>query len=657
MDHDSAEAAKPRRWRAAAFLLGSLVLLAAGAGFWMAFAWHHAAKRGDEPRRANRPEDPRLAYTGPFRNIHPDVAYVGDAKCTGCHSDKADSYRRHPMGRSLLPISQATRPRCDAGTHNPFEALGTLFLIQDQGGRLVQRQIGRDAEGQVVYQQDTAIDYVLGSGTRGHSYLREQDGYVFQLPISWFAQKQIWDKSPGFGTELRPGRPVLGTCLFCHANRVRPRDNYANRYEQPVFEGCTIGCERCHGPAAVHVQDPGRKVNGVDYTIVNPAHLPDPALRAAVCEQCHLGGSGRVLRRGRGLYDFRPGLLLEPFWSVFVPAASPDGHREAIGHVEQMYLSKCYLRSQEKPEEGLRKLGCTSCHDPHQRVAAEERVAHYRRRCLQCHPKQGECRKPEETRRLTSKEDSCIDCHMPRYTTSDIAHTASVDHRIPRLPGSAKADPERSKRREFQFVPLHPEHYAADDKDLERDLGLALVQIFAQGKVTPNRCRQDVLGLLDAAVDNDPDDLEAAEGRAMALSFLRGSADALEAYEAILAKAPEREVSLARAALLAQLQKRFEPALDYWRRAVARNPHEASYRANLTRLLIHQKHWQEARSHCQCWLDLDPSDNEARALWVSCLLHAGEKAAAQTEFDKIKRLRPSNLPLLEARFAVESRSP
>src|SRR5947209_4248935 len=46
--------------------------------------------------------DPRRTYAGPYRNIDPDVRYVGDAACAGCHKDIAESYARHPMGRSLV---------------------------------------------------------------------------------------------------------------------------------------------------------------------------------------------------------------------------------------------------------------------------------------------------------------------------------------------------------------------------------------------------------------------------------------------------------------------------------------------------------------------------------------------------------------------------
>src|SRR5262249_41253536 len=143
-------------------------------------------------------------------------------------------------------------------------------------------------------------------------------------------------------------------------------------------------------------------------------------LRESVCQQCHLEGESRIVHRGLSPFEFRPGLPLDSVWSVFV-RASHNGDNKAVNHVEQMYASQCFegSRNSEKP------LGCISCHDPHVKVEADKRVAHYRAKCLQCHMSKG-CTVPEVGRRKTSKEDSCIDCHMPRFATSDIPHVAST---------------------------------------------------------------------------------------------------------------------------------------------------------------------------------------------------------------------------------------
>jgi predicted CXXCH cytochrome family protein len=418
------------------------------------------------------PPDPRLEYTGPFRNVHPSVHYVSDSRCAECHQEIAVSYAGHPMGRSLFPVDRAPAPPTGAEANNPFEAFGTRFLVEGQKGRVRHLRTRLDRagrEGAPAVEQQWEVHYVVGSGTRGYSYFTDRDGYLFQTPISWYSQKKKpWDLSPGLDATLLSGRAVVPDCLFCHANHANYVEGSLNRYTPPVFEGHAIGCQRCHGPGELHVRKdegggrrdekqkkrsdsslnpPPSSLPG-DPTIVNPKYLA-ANLRDAVCEQCHLQGVARVLGRGRGVYDFRPGLPLESCWSVFVrsaeatpgrdasggPAAGSPSGQQAVGQVEQMYESRCFQRSRQ----GLVPLGCVSCHDPHARVPPDRAAAHYRARCLQCHRDAdggGEhrrapgCALPRADRLRRAAEDSCIACHMPRHGASDIPHTAVTDHRI-----------------------------------------------------------------------------------------------------------------------------------------------------------------------------------------------------------------------------------
>ena len=65
------------------------------------------AKRPAPVTDAAANADPRVANATPFRNARPDVKYVGDAACAQCHAEQAETYGRHPMGRSLAPAARA----------------------------------------------------------------------------------------------------------------------------------------------------------------------------------------------------------------------------------------------------------------------------------------------------------------------------------------------------------------------------------------------------------------------------------------------------------------------------------------------------------------------------------------------------------------------
>ena len=66
------------------------------------------------------PPDPRLTFETNFRNVKPDVHYVGDAACTNCHGEICKTYHAHPMGRSAMAVaSNAPLEKYDIGANNP----------------------------------------------------------------------------------------------------------------------------------------------------------------------------------------------------------------------------------------------------------------------------------------------------------------------------------------------------------------------------------------------------------------------------------------------------------------------------------------------------------------------------------------------------------
>jgi hypothetical protein len=549
------------------------------------------------------------------------------------------------MGRSLWPVAQAPAPPADEGQNNPFEAFGTRFRIEYAGGGVRHRRTRLDPEGRTVAEQVWDVAYVLGSGTRGYSYLTDHDGYLFQSPVSWFKQKEKpWGLSPGFGANLLTGRAVVPGCLFCHANRAHHVEGSVNHFTRPVFDGHAIGCQRCHGPGELHVREREAGAGkGTDPTIVNPKHL-SVELRQAICEQCHLQGDVRALARGRVQDDFRPGLPVEKFWSVFVRAAGTD--RKAISQVEQMYESRCF---QGGADPG--RLWCGSCHDPHERVPPARRLVHYRERCLQCHQQRG-CSLPVAVRRNCLVEDSCVVCHMPRYGAADIPHTAVTDHRILRVrksPPRKEAHPPPGDG--LPVVSLFAGRKGVDGDEGQRRRGIALVQMALMGDVIAGRAVGNVLPALEAACRRDADDFPAGEARGYALSLQDQATEALAAFRAVLAREPGRELALVGAASAAEALGQREAALGYWRRAVAANPWAPGYRHSLVLLLVKQEAWAAARSECDAWLRLEPLNAEARAVRVSCLLATGDKAEARAEFARVEALAPPNLGDLRILFA------
>src|SRR5690242_12562560 len=202
-------AAGRMRLRRHAFLAAALVLVLALGIAAARLLPGLAPQPADTSAAPTGPPDPRRAYNGPHRNIHPDVRYVGDAQCADCHDAIARSYARHPMGRSLLPVEALPqRQPITPQTNNPFRFFGRRFQVERPGRGLWHQQAALDDSGQPVVELGLEVRWVIGSGAKGYSYLSERGGYLFQSPISWYAQKQRWDLSPGFGPESLTGRLV-----------------------------------------------------------------------------------------------------------------------------------------------------------------------------------------------------------------------------------------------------------------------------------------------------------------------------------------------------------------------------------------------------------------------------------------------------------------
>lgn len=617
----------------------------------------------DEHAQSSAAPDPRLTYSTRFRNVRPDVQYIGDEACAKCHRQLATCYRDHPMGRSFLPVSQATKlEKYDAASHNPFTTLGMQYAIKPPEEDVLHTETRLRPDGAVLASKSHQVQYVMGSGSQGRSYVLDQDGYLLQSPIAWYRRTAGWDLAPGFDEmdrQYRFERKIDSRCLFCHVNRVEPVANTLNRYHAPVFRGrgYSIGCERCHGPGELHARF--RKSHeepvDVDETIVNPRHL-EPALREAVCQQCHLDPDIMVLRRGREPFDYRPGLPLHLFWSMFVKKSGRAEHA-FVSQVDQMYVSRCFQASNGK-------LGCISCHDPHEMPAGDKKVDFYRRRCLECHEKQG-CSLPIAEREAKAVGDNCIQCHMPQRNSKDINHTWLSDHRIPRMP--AKAEPSHPSRLpeagESPLVLFHENLIEPDHRpELQRDLGIALAEAAGSLHSSHPKAMEvaaniagRALPLLEPGLAAWPDDVPAYEAKALALTVQGRHAEALPVFEMALKLAPEREFALSRAAKVAIELGQYTVARDYLQRAIAINPWDASYHADLARCLAIAYDWPQTIQQCQKAIDINPFRHEPRKYLVAAYLATGNRKGAREEFESLLGLNPPDADALRRWFAEQTK--
>lgn len=308
------------------------------------------------------------------------------------------------------------------------------FEVSRQKGGLFAGQYSLDSSGKPAFRQDWKLDFVMGAGANGFSFLVQRGDYLFEAPLSFYNSTHSWSFSPGFELNNRGfTRPILDRCIVCHSGRANPVAGQIGLFRDPPFDELAIGCENCHGPGGRHVVERTQEnvlglapPQGADETIVNPARLSG-WLADNICMRCHQGQDVRVEMPGKRIEDFRPGMPLGEFVSIFkiAPAPGADPSSLPLEHYFGMTLSKCYRASGN--------LHCISCHDPHEEVSTSNAEARYRTQCLRCHTDQS-CRMPPAKRLATIPPDDCLSCHMPKRVVSTISHAALTDHSIPARP-------------------------------------------------------------------------------------------------------------------------------------------------------------------------------------------------------------------------------
>jgi tetratricopeptide (TPR) repeat protein len=229
---------------------------------------------------------------------------------------------------------------------------------------------------------------------------------------------------------------------------------------------------------------------------------------------------------------------------------------------------------------------------------------------------------------------------MPRRASDDIAHVTTTDHRIVRRPATRTRKPRPLRPWDNPLADYYAGQADGLDPELDRDLGLALIELAVHNKVAEVELSERALPLLDRAVKRGPEDVPAWEARGQALKFLGKPEEALASVEKALALAPLRQQALADAADWADSLGQRERSLAYWGRAIEVSPWSSAYRFRRAQLLSEAGDWKSALAECEKALRDDPANVEARLLLVAYRLHRGEKERARNEFEQALALHP-----------------
>ncbi len=600
-----------------------------------------------------------------YVSLSEPVAYVGSEACQPCHEKISKSFQETGMGKSLYRPSRGQMIERFGESERVYDPqLDFYYLAFWKGEEMFMIEYRLDGN-DTLHRRLEKVDYVVGSGHQTRSYLMERSGWIYEMPLTWYVEKKIWDLSPGYDMyNARFDREIGEACMACHTGHIDFIPYSKNRYRK-ISLG--IDCESCHGPGQAHVEaieggqliDVGKEI---DYTIVNPDKLPLEA-QFDVCQQCHLQGLN-VYAPGKGATDFRPGQALEKAWTVFL---ADSGHSEQFGiasHAERLRQSRCFIAS-----EGT--LTCTTCHDPHTSLEAEDPMI-YRHQCESCHKTAQDLRctvSPAE-----AMEGDCISCHMPSGGTSDIPHVSFHDHNI-RVVRSEKT--ELGEVMDYlRLLPAHGGDVASDTRgkawlayfeEQSRepaflDSALALLspenhgdlgrQYVLRGKM-PEAQKE-----VDLALTQDPqrpewlflkgEILESTQQHAAAFALF---AHLHETHPGMFEAAFRREINryLAKPEDPATL----EASAQGFERLIAERPFDKRLFTNLGFLRLQQNRLSEAERWLVQALLIDPDD--VKALENMILLHSlrGNAQLAQIYFRRLERAHPDHAALERIRSSLQ----
>ena len=570
--------------------------------------------------------------------------YVAPALCERCHVEIADNFRKTGMGRSFYRLRPGNAVE-DFTPGKPFyhQASDSYFAMIERGGKYYQRrwQIGFD--GQETNVEEKQVDFVMGSGNHGRSYLHLTSRNTLQeLPLGWYREKGgSWGMGPGFDRPEYPGstRLVGYECMFCHNAYPRIPKGHEEWgaeafYVQPMPEG--IDCQRCHGPGERHVEAAGKagaRPEEIRRAIVNPQRL-SPEREMEVCMQCHLETTSQALpnaiqRLDRGPFSYLPGQALGDFRLSFDRAPGKNDGFEIAHAAYRLRESQCFLKSDGK-------LRCTTCHDPHNIPRGEAATARANGICRDCH-------KAALERMAASSAHSagadCTGCHMPKRRTDDAVHIVMTDHYIQRRKPAGDLLAEKAERSGTPATAYRGEVLPYYPPDLRATGENALYRALAQIRDGSNL--KDGLPQLASLVEKyRPAEAGFYAGLADGYRTVGDHAKAVLYLEEAVRRAPASAIVLLRLGKALTESRQWAKAEAVVGRATALAANDVVAWGLLGQVLGLEGRSAEARLAFERGMKLDPELPELHHYLGALLVSSGDRAAAEKEFRAALRIEP-----------------
>lgn len=333
----------------------------------------------------------------PTQDSAPREAYVGPEACGRCHTAKAASQMKTPMGRNLTLAGESDILHA----HPQMSFRNGSFKYQIETSKKQSTYSIKDGTSSLSF----PLFWAFGTGRVGQSYLfKKQDGEYYEARVTYFDSLGDLGATP-FRALLAPksieeamyrhvDRAEITQCFACHATASSMAGHFD---ESHLIPGVT--CEACHGPGAKHISSMEARIIG-NLTVTKPEIFNSgrltPIEAVEFCGACH-----------------------GAWWDVKLSGVKGVSTTRSAPY--RLVTSKCWGK-------GDARLTCSACHDPHEQL--QTTAAAYDKVCLGCHTSIAGTSKSEHSAIACKVGDkNCTSCHMPKILVPEM-HDTFTDHRI-----------------------------------------------------------------------------------------------------------------------------------------------------------------------------------------------------------------------------------
>ena len=352
------------------------------------------------------------------QKVQPDLRgekYAGASTCVQCHKNISDSFTHNAHFKTSQTVNTDSLQKLVITDSSFFFNEHTKIVIEKRDSGYYQVAY---ADGKAIEAHRFSIAF--GSGEKAQTFAFWQGNRLYQQPLTYFSSIGKWANSPGFPPDKALfTRAIISRCFECHgsfakANFVQtgPLSTAEEIEPQSIMYG--IDCERCHGPAADHVNFHSKNPEEKKAHFITVEKSLTRQMKLDRCGICHSGNDSESIKP---TFSFKPGDKLTDFYSLYFGGSKP-GTVDVHGKQNQMLAaSKCFIKS---------NMDCETCHSVH---VPNMQVQAYSQKCLSCHSAahQTDTKIPK-----SAAVSNCINCHMPVQPSKVITY---------QLAGKTKVEP------------------------------------------------------------------------------------------------------------------------------------------------------------------------------------------------------------------------